>query len=630
MKFNDFNILTEAGISKSYLLKYGGKYLDMLINMIATNKDVELEGDAKKKHGKTVKFDPSEAERLSQLFYGEDAPVEEKENVNVDDRGYLIPAKSLPSKISVKIKGSDQYVPTGQIFKTPEMKGSKKPFNTGDVGEAFLGAACTAKFEKLGEEITEKDVVDVLKRMTVTEEGKNKRGVVNSKVKNDTLNYVLVLNQTSFGAMYRSINEGKLPAEMIGLNRSAVAWANKSEAVKEAVKVAIGDPEQNTIVINSDGVSDQKGTKADLFLTIDEKTLNLLSAKAGDVKQFGQVPGNSYEKIEKFFKSIFGVDIKDSYIEEMNGEDAQHNYPIFKKIYADVADELENELKGNTKKEVKFIERLYNGISYHASLNDPKVSMVILKATPNSPGFTELSFGPELRAAMDQFDLQVSYQADPPKIQVHGRPIGTEALQELSGATMLIQARTNMKSDSARGYIRSIIEMGGLLKAIAKVEDKIEDKQQEPEQPKQAQPKQAQPKQAQPTAQPTAQQEPQVKQTNDPNAKVEEALMKPNEEFGPNYDIVDDLHIYMRNNPDVYRKNYFPMLCNMQKTIQSGKKISVKELMMPCIRECGNSYNRQYGLAETFEELMTLEQARELARKIYDEEMPLIKKGVYR
>lgn len=620
MKFTDFKILNEEGISKQSLLKYGGKYLDMLINMISTGKDVELEGNAKKKHGKTVKFEKSEAKRLAQLFYGQDAPVEEKENVNVDDRGYLIPANPLPSGVSVKIEGSDEYVPTGQIFKTPEMKGQKKPFNVGDVGEAFLGAAATAKFEQLGEEINEAQVLEVLKRMTVTEEGKNKRGIVNSKVKNDTLNFVLVLNQTSFGAMYRAVKEGKLPPEMIGLNRSAVAWANKSEAVKEAVKVAIADPNQNTIVVNSDGVADQKGTKADLFLTIDKKTINLLSAKAGDVKQFGQVPGNSYEKIEKFFKSIFGVDIKDSYIEQMNGEDAQHNYPIFKKIYADVADELENELKGNTQKEVKFVERLYNGISYHAALNDPKVSMVILKATPNSPGFKELSFGPELKAAMDQFDLQVSYQADPPKIQVHGRPIGTEALQEISGATMLIQARTNMKGDSAKGYIRSIIEMGGLLKAIAQVEDKIEDKQQEPAQPT------AQPKQAQPTAQ----QEPQVKQTNDPNAKVEEALMSPSKEFGPNYDIVDDLHIYMRNDPVMYRKSYFPMLCNMQKAVESGKKISVKELMMPCIRECGNSYNKQYGLAENFDEMMTLEQARDLARKIYDEEMPLIKKGAYK
>ena len=159
----------------------------------------------------------------------------------------------------------------------------------------------------------------------------------------------------------------------------------------------------------------------------------------------------------------------------MNGEVAKDNYPIFKEVYKDVAQDLMQELAGNTTAEVKFIERMYNGIAHHASLNDPKVSMVILKASPNAPGFKELNFGKELKAAMEQFDLQVKYQADPPKISLHGRPISSDAIEEtkLAGNSMLIQVRTNMKGDTAKGYIRSLIEMGGLLKAIAAVEDDI-------------------------------------------------------------------------------------------------------------------------------------------------------------
>jgi hypothetical protein len=478
MRFSDFKVvLTESGLPKSYLQKYRGKYLDMLINMIATGKDVELEGDSKSRYGKTVKIDPSEAKRLAQMFYGKDSPIEDKSETNADDRGFLIPAQSLPSSIQIKLKGRKETIPTGDIYKTSEMKGSKKPFNSGDVGEAFLGAACTAKFEKLGEEITEEDVLSVLKRLTVIEQGKNKRGTLSSTANNDTIEYVLVLNQTSFGALYQSVKSGKLPPEMIGLNRSAVKWANRSAAVREAIKIAVEDEGKNTIVVNSDGVSDQKGTKADLFLNIDGNSINLISAKAGDVKQFGQVPGNSYEKVQTLFKSIFGINISDKYIEQMNGSDATHNYPIFKEVYKDVAADLANELAGNTAAEVKFIERLYNGISQHASLNDPKVSMVILKATPNSPGFTELNFGQELKSAMEQFDLQVKYQADPPVIKIYGRPIGTDAIEEtkLAGNSLLIQVRTNMKGDSSKGYIRSLIEMGGLLKAIAAVEDDIVD-----------------------------------------------------------------------------------------------------------------------------------------------------------
>lgn len=473
MRFFEFKtVLTEANLSNVDLKKHRGQYLDVLINLIASGKLIELEGEARSKYGNAVKIQPSDAKMLSQLFYGTDTPPEDKSDVNATDNGNLIPANQLPRSIALTINGTNDKILTSSVLKTPEMKGSKKDFNTGDVGEAFLGAACAAKFKKLGEPINENDVLAILDTMRISEEGKNKRGILKTKAGIDSLEFVLVLNQTSFGSLERAVKQKKMPPEMIGLNRSAVEWANNSGAVTEAVKIAVKDPAVNKIIVNSDGVADQKGTKADLFLTIDETTLELLSAKAGDVKQFGQVPGNSYEKVQTLFKSIFGIDIKESYIDQMNGSVARDNYPIFKKVYKDVAQDLEQELAGNTVKEVKFVERLYNGIAYHASLNDPKVSMVILKASPNSPGFKELSFGSALKEAMEQFDLRVKYQADPPRIQVHGIPLGQDAKEEvrLAGDTMLVQVRTNLKGDSSEGYIRSLIEMGGLLKAIAAVE----------------------------------------------------------------------------------------------------------------------------------------------------------------
>jgi len=476
MRYIDIKpVLNESGLGLVDLKKYAGKYLDMVIGMINTGQLIELEGSYREKYGKTVKFQKSDAEMLSKLFYGTDQVPEDKADVNVDDRGFLIPANPLPRTIFLTIDGTDNKVPTGNIFKTTEMKGNTKDFNTGDVGEAFLGAAAVAKFEKVGEQITEDDVLSVLGRLQVKRENKNKRGTLSSTSGNDKLNYVLVLNQTSFSSLQKSLSTKKLAPQMIGLNRSAVQWANTSSALKEAVNISVSDQNSNTITINSDGVSDQKGTKADLFLEIDNNTIELLSAKAGDVKQFGQVPGNSYEKVQTLFKSIFGVDISDSYIEQMNGSVAKDNYPIFKEVYKDVAQSLDQELKGNTPKEVTFVKRLYSGISHHASLNNPKVSMVILKATPNSPGFTELTFGPELAEAMEQFNLQVIHQYDPPKIQIHGRPIGPQANDAVkaTGDTLLIQVRTNLKGDSSGGYIRSVIEMGKLLKSIAKVEYEV-------------------------------------------------------------------------------------------------------------------------------------------------------------
>ena len=86
----------------------------------------------------------------------------------------------------------------------------------------------------------------------------------------------------------------------------------------------------------------------------------------------------------------------------------------------------------------------------------------------------------------------------------------------------------------------------------------------------------------------------------------------------------------MRNDPDAYRKQYFPMLCNMQKALENKEKISVKKMMLPAIKQCGADYNKKFGLAGSIDELMTMEQKRELAKKIYDEEVPLMRKGAYK
>ena len=63
------------------------------------------------------------------------------------------------------------------------------------------------------------------------------------------------------------------------------------------------------------------------------------------------------------------------------------------------------------------------------------------------------------------------------------------------------------------------------------------------------------------------------KKVNDPKCKSGGSTYETSVEFGSTFDIVDDLHIYMRNNKDMYRSNIFQMLCNMQKAIQANEKI---------------------------------------------------------
>jgi hypothetical protein len=490
MRAHEFLFLNETGLAHAQIAKDYGNYLDQLINFIAKGEKVELEGPSIKKYGNFVKFKKQDATKLSQVYYGQNKIPDDKSKLSVHgQRNHIIPAGNYKN-LRLTIQGTKNTVPLGDVLKSAKFK-SGKGFNAGDVGEAFLGAAATAKFLKGTSDINEDDVKNVFRSMKVTDGAKNKMGEVwaeivmsaQTQAEGDALHFKLVLNRTSFTSIEKAIKEDIWHPKMIGLNRSAIEWANKNPSVKKAIEIVDNDGNKNEIAVMSDGTMDQKGTKADLFLTIDGSTINLLSLKAGDVKQFGQESGNTYEIFHKYFQNIFGVDIPDTWIDQLSSDDGKANYPILQKIYKEVYNELQNELAGNTKKEVAFIERLYKGITHHATRNDPAVTMVILKDTPTKPGYKELGFGPELYEAMKQFDLRITHQQNPPRILIYGVPVGTDAKQQLTGKELLVQIRSNLKGDTAKGYLRNLIEMGDLLKYVAAVKQDLEHTSQEPIKP---------------------------------------------------------------------------------------------------------------------------------------------------
>ena len=488
MRASEFIFLIEKGLSHSDLAKRYGWYLDQLINFIANGEKVEIEGPSVKRLRTTfVTFEKSEAIKLTKAYYGQATIPDDKTNLEVSGQRNLIVPLGVYKNLRLIVQGTDKKitVPLGDVHKSGKFKGGKE-FNSGDVGEAFLGAAVTAKFRSPDVDITEKDVINVLKSMKISTAEKNKMGEVWTEVNlgsansdADQLYFKLVLNRTSFTAIENAIKSGKWHPAMVGLNRSAVLWANKNKTVTQAVKTIVENGVKNMVKITSDGTFDQKGTKADLFLTVDGTTINLLSAKAGDVKQFGQVSGFTFEVFQEYFKKIFGVAIPNTWVDQLNTAGVKESYKILQKIYAEVYTELREELAGNTKKEVTFLDRLYKGINQFATGNDPKVSMVILKTTPNAAGYKELFFGPELQEAMKQFDLKIIHQATPPRIQIYGVPVGTDAKEEFTGKELLVQIRSNPKP--SEGYLRNIIEMGDLLKHIADVTYEIKQKSDEPQ-----------------------------------------------------------------------------------------------------------------------------------------------------
>lgn len=96
------------------------------------------------------------------------------------------------------------------------------------------------------------------------------------------------------------------------------------------------------------------------------------------------------------------------------------------------------------------------------------------------------------------------------------------------------------------------------------------------------------------------------------------------------FDVVDDLHVYMRNDPMFYRQNYFPTMCEMGKYIEKKQKVNVKEILSPLIDKGINQYCEKYKLAKYPEEVFTLEDKIRLIQKIVDEEMPRMREGEYK
>lgn len=464
MRFQE--ILNEASLQNNELRKHAGKYLNVLIRKIREGEPLEIVPNKQEKYGEKVIVDSNAADDILKAYFGKGGDIPSTETMDLAPNGDIVPVAD-PNKVVLRTTSGDELV-LSALQKTPEYK-SGKDFNAGDVGEAALGAAVYAVFQSRKQEITEEDIFNVFKQLAGGELiGKNNlKGKVSGTSKNDKIHFHLALNTTSYKAVVGA-GSGSPHPQILGAVRSAVNFGNSNPNVKIALDQIIADKNANQVIVNADGVTDQS-VKADLFLDIDGTTINLLSLKAGDVKQFGQVSGYNFDAIERFFQESFGVNVDNRLKNEFIDGDPVTSFEAIHKVYNQVANSIESELSGdNSQQEAKFVERLYKGIKHHATGGEDGTSMVILKTTPNAPGYTELEFGDKLRKAMDNIDLYLKYEAPgqrkPAKIEVWGRG-------QNGGDAMFLRLRSNFKSEG-KGYVRNIVEMGKLLKVIAQLEQR--------------------------------------------------------------------------------------------------------------------------------------------------------------
>ncbi len=380
-----------------------------------------------------------------------------------------------------------ENVKLNQIFKDEKIKGELKP-NLGNIAELILGCAVTAKFEAEGRPVTEKEVIDLAKRLA---DGK---GQLASKAGKDAITFVATVPFIDKKAFYaylgkdsrgKTVKDYNIPKDTIsGIEqhlKSAVSYVNTSPRVAASINRAATDPGENEVEVLSDGgnAEQQKVTKVDLKISIDGQRFNLLSIKAGRVGQFGQVSGYEFETLNNFFEQSVGLTlspkVQKSFATKETIPDSeelrQHNFNVgFAAAFKEMLGALNKLAKADP---VSFVERVYNGIVHHATRNEENVEMVILSPSAKK-AFSELTFGPELRNALDDYQLSVKEGASSSMhiIEVYGTPVTPEAKSAMgSSPELLVKYRSYMPKNA----VRNIVEMGSLLKELADWE-KIESK----------------------------------------------------------------------------------------------------------------------------------------------------------
>jgi hypothetical protein len=494
--------LIEEAVKKMTDKNLESRYINRIADAIATEKELTF---INRKNESTDVV-------ASILVNGEEWSLENWQRWAVkcfaDKKGALV------QKTSFKLSSGEVFE-IKDLVKTDAL--SKAIINVGDAAEAILGAAITAKFKIGGKDITPSNIVEVLKvavdeKQYVTTTNYNLPGVAEDQIMfNLSLNRVAIKGLKSlleepdplsekiskFRLVWESDVSPKNVKSIQNLFFSAAIYANKNLKIKQAIDKAKNEKRKNSIQIISDGgeAANQSITKVDLTLVYDGVKMRLLSLKAGKVKQFGQVSGGTFSRLNEFFLSTLGIQIDPNletaykFKPSSDPDYKEFNYNIngpgpkpIANLYKYVEKTLSQKLtKQDDYEEYDVISALYNAIRHHATLNQEGVSMVVLSSDAKL-GYKELSFGQELLKALQNYTFSVVNKTDGKnhKIIVVGKLKPTkqpELKQKAQKAekplpaskNLLFQIRTFAQSKA----IRNVIEMGDLLKDLADVE-KIE------------------------------------------------------------------------------------------------------------------------------------------------------------
>tara|TARA_B100001248_G_scaffold120640_1_gene90214 strand:- start:936 stop:2165 length:1230 start_codon:yes stop_codon:yes gene_type:complete len=258
---------------------------------------------------------------------------------------------------------------------------------------------------------------------------------------------------------------------------------------------------KDEIRVDADGTGDQKGTKADIKITLNGKKANMqmsLKVKGGD--QIGQKAGVPFDRQYEIFKEL-GIDVgpaRKEYDEAVKEIDLGFYFLDRAEVSKGKDDkrlpkaiEMQKQLReANSKSyrlaakickakmdagDEKFVGKLAEFLINYGSLGDKQIEIITL----TTKGFKKAKFGRNFKKQLLEYypKLKVIFNMDDgdPSIEFYDPEIGdrssTEArLFRIRGKT-LYESKTKKIDGKTKKifplYVRNLVEAGGLLYKLA-------------------------------------------------------------------------------------------------------------------------------------------------------------------
>jgi hypothetical protein len=110
------------------------------------------------------------------------------------------------------------------------------------------------------------------------------------------------------------------------------------------------------------------------------------------------------------------------------------------------------------------------------------------------------------------------------------------------------------------------------------------------------------------------------------NMKINEFATQPENRLS--FDVVDDAVVFMRNDPQFYRKKYFPAMSSMADLVRGGKDID-RNAIGSLVDTGMNTYCKKFNLGRGPADIFTTEDRDAIIEKICSEELEQINSGAY-